>query len=89
MYLNLRKGLPKDSSRHADSVHYLMVPEVDEAAIDERIEVRVRRLQQTIELGRKAREAKNLKTKVRHMSLVIASFDYTRNSLLEKKVDRE
>ena len=64
MYVNLRKGLPKDSERNAESVHYLMIPEVDTGAIDETVELRVQRLQQTIDLGRKAREAKNLKTKV-------------------------
>lgn len=73
MYLNLRKGLPKDSKRNADSVHYLMIPEVDQGAIDENVELRVQRLQQTIELGRKAREVKNLKTKVRYACRAVFS----------------
>jgi hypothetical protein len=66
MYQNLRCGLPEDSDLFVDSVHYLMIPEVDESALDDEVEVSIRRLQTVIEMGRKARELKGVKTKVRH-----------------------
>lgn len=54
MYQNLKRALPQKEQE--ESVHYLFVPEVTEAAIDKDIERRVNRMQSVIELGRAARD---------------------------------
>ena len=52
-YLNLRAALP-EAERKA-SIHFVMIPEVDESKYDSEVEYSVKCLQEIIELGRKAR----------------------------------
>lgn len=54
IYQNLKRALPKEQQE--DSVHYLFLPEVQEAAIDTEIERRVSAMQAVIEMGRAARD---------------------------------
>eukprot|EP00455_Lapot_gusevi_P000504 TRINITY_DN1022_c0_g1_i5.p1 TRINITY_DN1022_c0_g1~~TRINITY_DN1022_c0_g1_i5.p1 ORF type:complete len:1103 (-),score=421.81 TRINITY_DN1022_c0_g1_i5:126-3374(-) len=53
MYQNLKNALPAELRE--DSVHYTMIPQVNEAARDADIERRIARMQEVIELGRTAR----------------------------------
>jgi isoleucyl-tRNA synthetase len=55
-YQNLRCALPEDSPLLADSVHFLMFPEPEEAKADEKVQSQVKALQTVIELGRRARD---------------------------------
>jgi len=61
-YLNLRKALP--AKDRADSVHYLMVPQANQKAIDLSVELRVAKMQTVIELGRVTRESSGISLKV-------------------------
>eukprot|EP01083_Nonionella_stella_P031113 85190_1 len=75
MYQNLRRCLPTGSPLFEDSVHYLQVPTVDEGARDPRIETKISRLRSVIELARKARDAKNIRTKQPLSDLTIVNPD--------------
>ena len=50
MYQNLKNAMP--ASERQGSVHFLMIPEVEEDAIDTDVERRVSNLQLVVELGR-------------------------------------
>ena len=57
IYRNLRRVLPAGA---AESVHFLMIPEADAAAIDPQIEAGVRHMQDVILRGRAIRDRHNL-----------------------------
>jgi isoleucyl-tRNA synthetase len=64
IYQNLKNGInPEDKTYYADSIHFLRIPEYQDALINERIEKMVSRMQSTIELGRKIRDNKNISIK--------------------------
>jgi len=44
IYQNLRNGLDKDSNLQADSIHFLQIPNFNEALINERIESMVKKM---------------------------------------------
>ena len=48
MYQNLRRVIPEAPA----SVHYLMMPEVNQSAIDPKIEFAIQKMQQVLLLGR-------------------------------------
>ena len=48
MYQNLRRVIPEAPA----SVHYLMMPEVNQSAIDPKIEFAIQKMQQVLPLGR-------------------------------------
>ena len=63
-YQNLRNGLdPKDADLYQKSVHFLQIPEYNEALLDEKVEKRFARMQSAIENGRLIRDRKNLPLK--------------------------
>lgn len=63
-YQNLRNGIdPKDADLYQKSVHFLQMPEYNEALLDERVEKRFARMQSAIENGRLIRDRKNLSLK--------------------------
>ena len=59
VYQNLRRVVPDAPA----SVHFLMIPEVNEAAIDPQMEADVRLMLQVIEKGRTLRERRALSTR--------------------------
>lgn len=63
-YQNLRNGIdPKDADLYQKSVHFLQIPEYNEALLDEKVEKRFARMQSAIENGRLIRDRKNLSLK--------------------------
>jgi len=83
LYQRLRKHLPAFSSANAppdaigkaDSVHYVMLPTIDDTKMDDKIVVGMQLLQQTVELGRRAREAAgiSMKTPVKEVVVVCSA----------------
>ncbi|XP_022651088.1 isoleucine--tRNA ligase, cytoplasmic-like isoform X1 [Varroa destructor] len=69
MYQRQKSFLPKDEVK--DSIHYLMLPEVDESLIDSTVERRVVRMQTVIELGRVLRDRNALPLKYPLMEVVV------------------
>lgn len=69
MYQNLKNGAP--AGEVEDSVHYLMVPEVEEDAIDLDIERRVGNMQTVIDLGRAARDKTAISNRVPVTKIVV------------------
>jgi len=61
MYQNLKLALPPD--KRVDSVHYLDIPTKDDAAVNPRVQLAVDRMRRVVELGRTARDARNLSLK--------------------------
>jgi isoleucyl-tRNA synthetase len=61
-----------DAIGRAESVHYCQIPEVDPSRLDEASVLRMKVMQETIELGRKARERKTipLKTPIKEILVV-------------------
>ena len=62
-YCNLVKAIPEGDPERHSSVHFGMIPEVNEAAIDEKIEFDMQMFQEVIVAGRTLRERHNLKTR--------------------------
>jgi len=95
LYQRLRKHLPAFSSANAppdaigkaDSVHYVMLPTIDDTKIDDKIVIGMHLLQQTVELGRRAREAAgiSMKTPVKEVVVVCGAT----NALLALQGDLE
>lgn len=74
MYQNLKVFMPA-STEDDRSVHFLMIPEVNEACFDADIERAVSRMQKVIELGRYIREKKTLSLKTPLREFVIINPD--------------
>lgn len=70
LYLNLRHMLPP--AQRADSVHFLDFPQANLEALDERMELKVARMQALIEKGRAARDKRgiSLRTPVRAVTVI-------------------
>merc|ERR1719326_2422012 len=68
----MAKALPKGHPLKKDSVHFVMIPDADKAAINLDIEKMVERMQTVVELGRNTRERKKvgLKTPLKGMSIL-------------------
>lgn len=60
MYRNLRQVIVNAPA----SVHYLMMPEVNQGAIDAKIEYAIQKMQQVVENGRAIRDRKKLNMKI-------------------------
>ena len=60
MYQNLRRVIVDAPA----SVHYLMMPEVNQGAIDPKIEASIQKMQQVVENGRAIRDRKKLNMKI-------------------------
>lgn len=71
IYKNLAKALPDGHKLKAKSVHWVMVPEYDPQALDERIQEAVANMQSVVELGRTAREQKKVGLKMPVKSITI------------------
>lgn len=69
MYQNLKNALPVD--QQGDSVHYLFIPEVLPEAFDAKIETAVARMQQVVDMGRMARDARKISLKMPINEVVI------------------
>lgn len=64
LYQNLRNGIdPSNADLYQKSVHFLQIPDYDEALLDDRVEKRFARMQSAIENGRLIRDRKNLSLK--------------------------
>lgn len=64
LYQNLRNGIdPSEADLYQKSVHFLQIPDHDEALLDEKVEKRFARMQSAIENGRLIRDRKNLSLK--------------------------
>lgn len=72
MYRNLARALPDGHPMKQDCVHWVMIPDVDEEAVDNDIIAAVQRLQSVVELGRTCRERKKvgLKTPLKGMKVL-------------------
>ncbi|EKX54118.1 hypothetical protein GUITHDRAFT_132515 [Guillardia theta CCMP2712] len=70
LYMNLRNLLPE--SERKDSVHYLDFPQANLEAVNERMELKVRRMQVLIEKGRIARDKRgiSLRTPIRAVTVI-------------------
>merc|ERR1712166_397168 len=75
IYQNLKKAYPK--SQQVDSVHYLMVPTVDESAISPAIERKMRTMQEVVELGRACREKSGISFRVPVPKVTVIHTDET------------
>lgn len=77
MYQNLRHLLDPAAVEEKDtgSIHYLMLPQVRESLIDQRIESAVSRMQSVIELGRVIRDRKTLPIKYPLKEVVVIHQD--------------
>ncbi|TRY85097.1 hypothetical protein DNTS_023042 [Danionella cerebrum] len=76
MYQNLRHLLePSSLEQESQSIHYLMLPHVREALIDQRIENAVSQMQSVIELGRVIRDRKTLPIKYPLKEVVVIHQD--------------
>jgi len=60
LYKNLSRALPDGHAMKAKSVHFVMVPEYDAASLDPDIQRAVERMQGLVELGRLAREQRQV-----------------------------
>eukprot|EP01102_Stenamoeba_stenopodia_P019694 TRINITY_DN7494_c0_g1_i1.p1 TRINITY_DN7494_c0_g1~~TRINITY_DN7494_c0_g1_i1.p1 ORF type:complete len:999 (-),score=215.81 TRINITY_DN7494_c0_g1_i1:38-3034(-) len=72
IYQNLKKALPANEEKQ-DSVHYLMIPEPFEQAIDLELENDISRLRAVIRLGRLARDKRKLPFKMQLKELLVVS----------------
>lgn len=74
IYLNMKNGISAETTPayHADSIHFLSIPNYQESLINERIETMVERMQSSIEIGRNIRDKKKLsiKTPLAKVSIV-------------------
>eukprot|EP01027_Heterolobosea_sp_BB2_P022048 GEZU01032431.1.p1 GENE.GEZU01032431.1~~GEZU01032431.1.p1 ORF type:complete len:1094 (+),score=459.19 GEZU01032431.1:187-3468(+) len=77
MYQNLKNLLPEGSELRQDSIHYLMVPEVDESAREARTEEAVSNMQRVIIMGRACREKKKVSLKMPVKKLTVVHKDKT------------
>lgn len=78
IYQNLRNGISKENtSYHAESIHFLQIPEYQEKLLNERIEQMVQRMQSAIEIGRKIRDTKNLSLKTPLSKCIIVQSEKT------------
>lgn len=76
IYQNLKNGIDSnDKTYYGESIHFLRIPEYQEALINERIEKMVHRMQSTIESGRKIRDNKNISIKNPLSRVVIVESD--------------
>jgi isoleucyl-tRNA synthetase len=60
IYQNLKRALPANDKRLAESVHFVMLSDHDPAALKPDIVLAVENMQRVIQLGRKLREKKNV-----------------------------
>ena len=76
MYQNLRNGI-SDADAHLkeESIHFLQIPEVNHALIDEAVEARVGRMQSAIENGRLIRDRKNIPVKTPLSTVILVDSD--------------
>eukprot|EP00825_Cyclidium_porcatum_P035469 TRINITY_DN3720_c0_g2_i3.p1 TRINITY_DN3720_c0_g2~~TRINITY_DN3720_c0_g2_i3.p1 ORF type:complete len:502 (+),score=106.66 TRINITY_DN3720_c0_g2_i3:75-1580(+) len=72
MYQNLKLVIDKKSKYYNQSVHFLQIPEVNEALLNESMETNVKRMQSIINLARTLREKKkiNLKQPIQAITIV-------------------
>lgn len=76
IYQNLRNGISKeDAHLYADSIHFLQIPNCNEALIDEAVERRINRMQSAIENGRLIRDRKNLPVKTPLSTVILVDAD--------------
>ncbi|GAM17703.1 hypothetical protein SAMD00019534_008780 [Acytostelium subglobosum LB1] len=71
LYQNLKRVLPKE--KQMDSVHYEMIPEVNESLIDTRLNQAVARMQTVIDMGRSSRDRRNVPIKTPLRDFVVMS----------------
>ena len=73
LYGNQDEAVPKDAVGKADSVHYLMLPEVDESRLNPRAEARFKVLQEAVQAARTARERRHIRTTLPLKNILIIS----------------
>lgn len=81
IYQNLARALPDGHAMKAKSVHFVMIPEPDEQAINEQITLAVRRMQDVVELGRTCRERRKvgLKMPLKAMTVMNKNKDFIKD----------
>lgn len=75
MYQNLKLVISKDSKYKNESVHFLQIPEANEALLNEAMESNVKKMQSIINLARTLREKKKINLKQPIQSITIAKND--------------
>ncbi|CAM9647794.1 unnamed protein product, partial [Discosporangium mesarthrocarpum] len=91
-YQHLRKCHPnynnpdvaEDAMGRADSVHMLMLPAIDESRLDPQAEAEMHSLQVVMDLGRSAREKRNISLKTPIKELVVVCKDTAVLAALDK-----
>jgi isoleucyl-tRNA synthetase len=73
MYQNMRLVLAKDSKLQEESIHHLMIAEVNEALVNVKIEQLMNNAMSIIETARKLREHKKVSLKQPIMSLTVVN----------------
>lgn len=75
--VNKVTGLADDDDGVAKSVHFLMLPDFDASRIDEKVETRMKNLQDVIEMGRVVRERRTISLKNPVTKVIVVSTDKT------------
>lgn len=73
MYQNMRLVLAKDSKLQEESIHHLMIAQVNEALVNVKIEQLMNNAMSIIETARKLREHKKVSLKQPIMSLTVVN----------------
>ena len=75
LYQNLSRALPDSDARKAASVHFVMIPQADVAALAPAIQRQVVCMQTVVELGRQLRERRKVGLKTPVKAIKISSAD--------------
>ena len=76
LYQNLRNGLnTKDADLYQKSVHFLQMPNYNEALLDEKVEMRFARMQSAIVNGRLIRDRKAISLKKPLKTIIVVDND--------------
>lgn len=70
-YKNTDSSVPMDTIGKSDSVHYLMLPTVDESRLDPRAESRFKTLQVAVTLSRIARERRHIRSNLPLKNVIV------------------
>lgn len=73
MYQNMRLVIKKDSKLNQESIHHVMISDVNEKLLNEAITEKMKDVMSIIETSRKLRESKNISLKQPIMSLTIVN----------------
>jgi len=92
IYQNLARALPDGHEMKADSIHFLMIPEANQAVMEEKTLEAFRRMQSVVELGRTCRERRKvgLKMPLKSMTIINQNEDFNEDvKMLQKYIEEE